>query len=424
MEFPKEDVRVDMHRVLFEIAYALDAVGYDEIYHGHRVAYIAYSCAIRMGWSEEKAHKAFALGLIHDCGVSESSELDVLLTSFIPKETQRHCIKGYELLKACEPLSQFAIPILYHHTDWRQLAEIPNISDEDKQLSALIFLADRVDYLQSSRPYDVYGNVTSESKEFITGELAANAGIMFEPSIVESMNELLTCDDFWFSMELRHIENLSSQFVHAFGHRSNTGLEESICVAELFAQIVDAKSSFTYQHSNHVARLAEFLAGKLGYSTQTCRMLYLAGLIHDIGKLKTPSSILHKPDQLTDDEYCCIKRHATDSRHALENMFKDSLVIDWAANHHERLDGSGYPLGLTAEQLDGPSRLVAVTDVFQALTQSRPYRAGLSLDKTLTILEELVENGKLDRQVFDCISANRDICYRISTGREYLAEPA
>jgi HD-GYP domain-containing protein (c-di-GMP phosphodiesterase class II) len=105
-------------------------------------------------------------------------------------------------------------------------------------------------------------------------------------------------------------------------------------------------------------------------------------------------------------------------------MFKDSLVIDWAANHHERLDGSGYPLGLTAKQLDGPSRLVAVTDVFQALTQSRPYRAGLSLEKSLSILEELVDDGKLDRQVFECISANREVCYRISTGREYLAEPA
>lgn len=424
MEFPKEDVRVDMHRVLFEIAYALDAVGYDETYHGHRVAYIAYSCAKQMGWGEELAHRAFALGLIHDCGVSESSELDVLLTSFVPPDTQRHCIKGFELLQACEPLDQFAIPILYHHTDWQQLAKIPDISDADKQLAALIFLADRVDYLQCSRPYDAFGNVTSESKRYIAGELSANAGTMFEPTIVESMHKLIACDDFWFSMELRHIENLSSQFVCTFANNTKTGLEESIGVAELFAQIVDAKSSFTYQHSNHVARLAEFLADKLGYSFQTCRMLYLAGLIHDIGKLKTPSGILHKPGQLTDDEYCCIKRHATDSRHALENMFKDSLVIDWAANHHERLDGSGYPLGLKAEQLDGPSRLVAVTDVFQALTQSRPYRAGLSLEKTISILEELVDDGKLDRQVFECIVDNRETCYRISTGREYLAEPA
>ncbi|RTZ18148.1 HD domain-containing protein [Vibrio aquaticus] len=424
MNFHKDDVSVDMHRVLFEIAYALDAVGHDETYHGHRVAYIAYQCAVKLGWDEEKSRMAFSLGLIHDCGVSESKELNILLSAFVPKNTERHCMKGYELLLKCGPLKKFAVPVLYHHTPWEQLASIPYISPSDKSLASLVFLADRVDYLHRSQPVDGYGNVTSQTKRQIASELVDNAGAMFEPQQVQAMGELLQCDDFWFSMESRHIESLSDKFVETGSKMASTGLEDSISVAELFAQIVDAKSSFTYQHSYHVARLAEFLAQKLGYDSRSCRMLYLAGLIHDIGKLKTPSKILHKADALTEDEYRCIKRHATDSRHALENMFHQSSIIDWAANHHERLDGSGYPLGLTKEQLDGPSRLVAVTDVFQALTQSRPYRAGLSLEESMSILKSLVDEEKLDRTIFNCVDTYRDQCYRISTGCEEQLEPA
>lgn len=423
MKLPKEDVNVDLRRVLFEIAYALDAVGVDDIYHGHRVAYIAYRCAQRLGWSEERVQTVFSLGLIHDCGVSEKAECTELLQNFVPLSTESHCVKGYELLHACRHLSDLAIPILYHHTWWKDLARLDVVSEENKQYAALVFLSDRLDYLHGPESLDAFGNITNEGKQTILCELKANSGTMFEPNQVEKMSDLIACDDFWFSMEARYIENLSNTFSKMPLFSSDIGLEGSIEVAELFAQIVDAKSSFTYQHSLHVAQLTEFMARKLGYSNQTSRTLYLAGLIHDIGKLKTPSSILHKPSTLTDEEYACIKRHATDSRHALQSMFTNSKVIQWASNHHERLDGSGYPLGLTAESLDGPSRLVAVADVFQALTQSRPYRAGLPLENAISIIGDLVDKGKLDKQVFGCLVANAAECYRISIGQSY-DEPA
>lgn len=423
MKLPEDDVNVDLRRVLFEIAYALDAVGVDDIYHGHRVAYIAYRCAQQLGWSEERAQTVFSLGLIHDCGVSETAESTELLGNFVPRSTESHCVKGYELLNACRYLSDFALPILYHHTWWQELSQLDLVSEENKQYAALVFLSDRLDYLRSQASLDLFGNVTETGKQSILAELTANAGSMFEPNQVERMSELIVCDDFWFSMEARYIESLSNSFSHMPFFTSEIGLEGSIEVAELFAQIVDAKSSFTYQHSLHVAQLTEFIARKQGYSDKTSRTLYLAGLIHDIGKLKTPSFILHKPGALTDEEYACIKRHATDSRHALQSMFTNSKVIEWASNHHERLDGSGYPLGLTAEDLDEPSRLVAVADVFQALTQSRPYRAGLPLDSAIRIIEDLVDNGKLDKQVFCCLVANADECYRISIGH-HLEEPA
>ena len=199
------------------------------------------------------------------------------------------------------------------------------------------------------------------------------------------------------------------------------GLENSISVAELFAEIVDTKSPFTCQHSRKVARLSAFIGKKLGFSAKAQRMLYLAGLVHDIGKLKTPSVVLHKPTDLTKQEYACIKRHATDTRHTLMNIFQSSQIVEWAANHHERLDGSGYPLGKSANDIDLPSRIIAIGDVFQALTQSRPYRQGLTINEALQIIRALVEDGKLDQLVFDCLQENSQECYFISTAEQATA---
>tara|TARA_Y100001956_G_scaffold81064_1_gene97657 strand:+ start:215 stop:1492 length:1278 start_codon:yes stop_codon:yes gene_type:complete len=416
MEVSLDHVSIDLRQVLFEMACALDAVGVDDIHHGHRVAYIAYSCAQRMGWSEEKAQIVFSLGLIHDCGVAQANERSALLESMVPKDTISHCMKGYELLRACPPLASLALPILHHHTWWCDLATATGISDEDKQFAALLFISDRVDYLHANYCPDSYGNVTQSSRGVISQELLSNASIMFEPNQVQHMVELLDSDDFWFSMDSRYIENLAYRFEAVPFFSTHLALEETIAVAELFAQVVDAKSSFTFEHSRNVAKLTEFLGYQLGYSNRVQRMLYLAGLVHDIGKLKTPVDILHKPSLLTEEEYVCIRRHATDTRHALIKMFRCQEVIDWASNHHERLDGSGYPLGKMADQLDQPSRIVAVADVFQALTQSRPYRKGLDLNKAMSILQDLVDDYKLDATVFHCLKTHSIQCYDISIG--------
>ncbi|WP_159651250.1 HD-GYP domain-containing protein [Vibrio atypicus] len=423
MEVSLDNVSIDLRQVLFEMASALDAVGVDDIHHGHRVAYIAYRCAQRMGWSEEQAQIVFSLGLIHDCGVTQREERSALLSTMVPKDTVSHCMKGYELLTACEPLSSLALPILYHHTWWCELEVNNELSDEDKQFAALLFLSDRVDYLHANYYPDNFGNVTQRSRETISSELLANTSTMFESNQVQHMVELLDSDDFWFSMDSRYIESLAHRFPVVPFFSANLTLEETISVAELFAQVVDAKSPFTFEHSRNVAKLTEFLGHQLGYSERFQRMLYLAGLVHDIGKLKTPIDVLHKPNLLTEEEYVCIRRHATDTRQALLKMFHCRQVIEWAANHHERLDGSGYPLGKMAQELDLPSRIVAVADVFQAMTQSRPYREGLPLSKTMMILGELVEDGKLDPTVFDCLQQHDIECYQISIG-ESLKETA
>ncbi|MEF1305249.1 HD domain-containing protein, partial [Vibrio owensii] len=180
-------------------------------------------------------------------------------------------------------------------------------------------------------------------------------------------------------------------------------------------RIVDAKSPFTYQHSQKVAELSRYLAKKMGLDEHEQEMIFIAGLVHDIGKLKTPDEILHKEGPLDKQEYTRIKRHTIDTELALHKVFPNAKIAEWASNHHERLDGSGYPYHKTAEALDVPSRIIAVVDVFQALSQDRPYRGRMTQQEIADIMDEQVEAGKLCSDVYQVLSADMQACYQLST---------
>ncbi|MBL4296962.1 HD domain-containing protein [Vibrio fluvialis] len=421
MELHAEDVSVELRRVLLGIAQALDAVGFDELHHSHRVGYMAYRCARLMGWDEEQAQLAFSTGLVHDCGSTQSSASMPLVFPLQSGSFARHCEKGYKLLLECAPLSCFATPVLYHHTPWSELQHLP-IAEADKELATLINLVNRVDHLYRHQPKDKFGNLSAEAKLSIAHQLQQHSGTVFEANMVQHMTELVDNDDFWFSMHPRYIEAKMMHLDSVPFFSSNIGLDETIAIAELFAKVVDAKSTFTFQHSLKVAQLSKYLAKQLAYSPKMQKMLYLAGLVHDIGKLCTPDVVLHKPGKLTAEEYTCIKRHATDTRFILQGIITSPLINEWASNHHERLDGSGYPLGKIAQELDRPSRIVALSDVFQALTQSRPYREGITLQQALQIVGEMVDANQLDREIFDCLTQHADYCYQLSVDDDIVMQ--
>ena len=417
MDMSGDDARVNLRQALLGIAQALDAIEHEVPYHGYNVAYIAYRCAVFMGWDEEQAQLAFSIGLMHDCGGTQSTNLLPLFPHCLTGSFSRHCEKGYMLLKECQPLSCFATPILYHHTPWQELRNLP-LSDTDKQLASLIFLANRLDHLYRHHKKDKFGNLSAVEKNAICDELIHHADTVFEPNMVQHMTELVDKDDFWFAMKPRYIEEMYFRMQPVPFFSGRVDLDGTIEIAEFFAKIVDAKSSFTFQHSLKVAQLAQFISKQLGYSPKVQKMLYLTGLVHDIGKLYTPDPVLHKAGKLTSEEYTCIKSHATDTRFILQAIFRSQRILEWASNHHERLDGSGYPLGKMADQLDRPSRIIAVSDVFQALTQSRPYRAGMPLEEALGIVRSLVDNNQLDREIFECLERHSHECYQLSIGEQ------
>jgi len=179
-------------------------------------------------------------------------------------------------------------------------------------------------------------------------------------------------------------------------------------------QLITPESGFdayTIEHQKQVARISNVIAGKMGLSDDQRPRVILGAAFHDIGKIFTPASILAKPGKLSDAEFELIKKHCFDGGWLLREVGIDSRICEIILQHHERMDGSGYPYGLSGAQISPGARIVAVADVFDAMTHVRPYRPALSVDVTLD--EMKTGKGTLyDPEVVDTI------CSMLTTGEE------
>jgi putative nucleotidyltransferase with HDIG domain len=169
--------------------------------------------------------------------------------------------------------------------------------------------------------------------------------------------------------------------------------------------VIDAKSPWTYQHSNGVAELTVGIARRLGVQPAEIRNLRRAALLHDLGKLGVSSLILDKPGKLSEDEFAVIRRHPEHTHRILSRVGCFSHLADLASSHHERLDGRGYHRGRHEDDLTPHARIICVADICDALRQARPYREGLSVERILDIM--IPEAGKgLDS---DCLGALKGV---------------
>jgi putative nucleotidyltransferase with HDIG domain len=177
-------------------------------------------------------------------------------------------------------------------------------------------------------------------------------------------------------------------------------------VARAFADIIDAKSPFTFRHSTRVAEVARLVAQRCGLDATEQRRIYRAGLLHDIGKLGVSNRILDKNGPLTDEERERVEQHPRFTLDILERVSAFRSFARIAALHHEKLDGSGYPFGYSAEDLDLPERILAVCDVYDALSSDRPYRSGM-VEPVITSIMERDRGTRLDPLALDALHAVR-----------------
>lgn len=161
---------------------------------------------------------------------------------------------------------------------------------------------------------------------------------------------------------------------------------------------IDAKDHYTYAHSKNVARYAANLAVAAGLNDDQVRTIYAAGLLHDIGKISVPETILKKTGKLSDEEYQIMKEHVNSSIEMIRHLPEMDYLIPAVLGHHERWDGKGYPRGIAGEEIPVSARCLAIADVFDAMTTDRPYRKGLPLEYAI----REIENGagtQLDPQL-------------------------
>jgi len=169
--------------------------------------------------------------------------------------------------------------------------------------------------------------------------------------------------------------------------------------AEISSRITDYKSHFTMTHTSGIADKALTMAARYGFSSTEKNALFLAASLHDIGKLQTPIEILEKPGKLNDDEFVIMKQHVSNTQNALNGIPGLEQISRWAGNHHEKLDGKGYPNKLCAGQLDFNSRLMTVLDIYQAVREPRPYHGQRSHTEAMAILLSMARRGELDEGI-------------------------
>ena len=159
-------------------------------------------------------------------------------------------------------------------------------------------------------------------------------------------------------------------------------------IIEAFAKVVDLKDKYTQGHSFRVAKYTEMLARELGYDEETIEKYHNIALMHDIGKVGIPDSVLNKPGKLNDEEYNLIKSHTSRGYEVLENISIMPEIAIGAHFHHERPDGKGYPLGLKEEEIPRVAQIIAVADCFDAMYSNRPYRPRMNFEKVVQIIKD------------------------------------
>ena len=148
---------------------------------------------------------------------------------------------------------------------------------------------------------------------------------------------------------------------------------------------IEASDPYLHGHSRRVARHSWMIARKMGLASDEVARVRTAAAIHDVGKIHTPTAILHKPARLTDEEYDVIKRHPGDGAQ-MADVLRDAALASIVRHHHERMDGSGYPDALRGDEIPLGARIIAVADTFDAITSERPYRHASAHKKAIDIL--------------------------------------
>lgn len=217
-------------------------------------------------------------------------------------------------------------------------------------------------------------------------------GAWFDPALVKILNSFRNDAAFWETFLGKDPRQTVIDFEPA--DRALTADAPMLDrIAHGFAQVIDAKSPWTFQHSEGVASIAAALAQIMGLPATEVQRIQRAGLLHDIGKLGVSNLILDKPGRLTDAEMAEMKKHPAYTHQLLKQVAGFADIAELAASHHEKLDGSGYHRGLRAEHLSRSDRILCVADMYEALSAKRPYRPQMSRDEVLAILGKSAGTG-------------------------------
>lgn len=358
--------------------------------HCLRVAYIYLKMHQTEGKnSPETIRRLLFCAMFHDIGAFKTEEIADLLT-FDSQHTLSHSIYGYLFIKYLSYMEDYAEIILYHHLNYDQRE---GIDSKHVPMALRLHLADRVDVCM----------VNKMSKERIIAKIKSLAYTAFNPADVEL---------FVLAEEKYHIlDNLcQGGYIREISYYYDTlGLDETdlMKLIKLLVFTIDFKSEQTVTHTIQTEDLACQMALHFGIEGEELKKVRCAALLHDVGKIMIPPQILEKAGRLTCEERAVMETHVVHTERLIKGTVSDD-VLKMAVRHHEKLDGSGYPQGLKADQLSLNERIMAVSDIVSALVSKRSYKNILPKEQVIEIIADMAAKGLLDSKVVSMMVNNYD----------------
>ena len=384
---------IRMDSLIKTIATALDIVENELLgastNHGKRIAVLCAKMGKLLGKNTDEITALAICALLHDNALTEYIMAERMGGHHDPA-MKKHCEYGQRNVDTLHLKISVKDFILYHHERADGAGPFGVRAGEGPLDAELIAIADSIDVehqLQRLKPEDL-----SAIRQIITEE----TGKRYSKTAAEAMLEIL---DWPAILSLK--DYVISDTAKAVLPPWIVDVEADTIfgLAGFVSKIIDYKSVFTRQHTTQIANKAWLMGKYYNYDPTERTELYLAAAFHDIGKLYVPTAILEKPDKLTDGEFSIIKEHVYLTWELLKGIEGFQPIGIWAADHHEKLDGSGYPFGKKADELDFNSRLITCLDIYQAVSEDRPYHPGRNHESTIQILNNIAAEGKIDENI-------------------------
>ncbi|MCM1127467.1 MAG: HD domain-containing protein [Lachnospiraceae bacterium] len=413
-------MKLDLTDMLCALSFALDKVEIEllglDTGHSKRVAGLALLMGKEAGFAGEELRDFVGCCILHDNALTEFIH-EELSNRFEPQDLAmqfsditvlagaemncRHCVIGEQNIRLLPFRTDVKDIILYHHENADGSGALGKTDSETTLKSQILHLADVID--MTSR---LNGMAITEFEE-LRRWVRKQSGGLFSGDAVELFLRAVNFDRLLDMQEGDALTYFQEEIETTFYDYSDGEIRN---IAGLFAKIVDYKSAFTQAHSRGVAEKAEVMAHYYGFDREKAIRYYFAGAMHDIGKLVISNDILEKPGKLSDNEFAEMKNHAAATHYILCQIKGISDIVKWASNHHEKLNGTGYPQGLTEQDLSFEERLMTCIDIYQALTEKRPYKDGMSHEQAISIMSDMANNGEISQKIVQDMSAAMGTC--------------
>ena len=391
-------MKIDMNGVIYSLTYALDCIEAEVVgvseNHAKWVAYLSTLLGKSYGYSYGALSDLSACAALHDNALTQYLAEEKKTAGFDVKGS--HCVLGENNIKNFPFHGDTTGFILYHHENADGSGSFGKTFREIPLQAHIIHLADML---------DVACHVNRVSKDNylrMKTYLNQQRDIMFASELVDHFFDKITEERYltWNDREIDEL--LSEELPH---HIEEYPFDQVRGVMDVFGKIVDYKSPFTRNHSDQIAHKIYKMSEFYGYDEDTADRLYVAGVLHDIGKMAIKNDILEKPDKLTNTEFAHMQNHAWYTYMILKQIAGFEDITEWASYHHEKLNGKGYPFGKTEGELSQKDRLMACVDIYQALSEDRPYKSGMPHEKCIAIMKDMADGGFIDGTITEDIDS-------------------